>query len=138
MSDSTVLFKAAAAGDRQAAAQLLPLVYDERRRLAARKLAGEKPGQSLQTTDLVHEAYIRLVGKTDDPKWQGRAHFCLDPRANFGVAPQGHRGTPTRAGRIARQPRLSNATDLPARSRRSEPTDPTKRSSGCEWLYCSR
>jgi RNA polymerase sigma factor (TIGR02999 family) len=55
--------------------ELLPLVYDELRQLAAQKLAREKPGQTLQTTALVHEAYIRLVG-TDHPRdWKDRAHF---------------------------------------------------------------
>jgi RNA polymerase sigma factor (TIGR02999 family) len=59
-------------GDPQAADQLLPLVYDELRRLAAQKLAQEKPGQTLQATALVHEAYLRLVG---DQQFDGRAHF---------------------------------------------------------------
>src|SRR5438270_553088 len=57
-----------------AAGQLLPLVYEELRKLAARKLAHEKPGQTLQPTALVHEAYLRLVG-TEDPGWTGRGHF---------------------------------------------------------------
>ena len=61
-------------GDAQAAEQLLPLVYDELRRLAAQKLAHEKPGQTLQATALVHEAYLRLVG-SDDQKWNSRGHF---------------------------------------------------------------
>ena len=63
-------------GDPHAASQLLPLVYEELRRLAAQKLAHEKPGQTLQPTALVHEAYLRLVGK--DPgrqQWDGRGHF---------------------------------------------------------------
>ena len=62
------------AGDRGAARDLLPLVYDELRRLASRKLAQEAPGQTLQATALVHEAYLRLVGG-DDPGWDGRGHF---------------------------------------------------------------
>src|SRR5262249_6887722 len=61
-------------GDSKAADQLLPLVYDELRKLAAQKLAQEQPGQTLQATDLVHEAYLRLVGD-QDPGWNGRAHF---------------------------------------------------------------
>ncbi len=61
-------------GDVQAAEQLLPLIYDELRRLAAQKLSGEKPGQTLQATALVHEAYIRLVGKNDQ-RWDSRGHF---------------------------------------------------------------
>jgi RNA polymerase sigma factor (TIGR02999 family) len=60
--------------DPRAAEQLLPLVYDELRKLAAVKLAQEKPGQTLQATALVHESYVRLVG-TQDPGWNGRGHF---------------------------------------------------------------
>jgi RNA polymerase sigma factor (TIGR02999 family) len=77
MSDVTRLLDAAAGGDARAAAELLPLVYAELRRLAAIRLADEKPGQTLQPTALVHEAYLRLVG--DDGglsrDWDGRGHF---------------------------------------------------------------
>ena len=62
-------------GDWHAAGQLLPLVYDELRKLAARKLAHERPGQTLQATALVHEAYLRLVGDGPDARWNGRGHF---------------------------------------------------------------
>src|SRR5262249_30904296 len=62
-------------GDPHAAEQLLPLVYDELRRLAAQKLAQEWPGQTLQATALVHEAYLRLVGAGDDRHWGNRPHF---------------------------------------------------------------
>jgi RNA polymerase sigma factor (TIGR02999 family) len=62
-------------GDPQASAELLPLVYDELRKLAAQKLAHERPGQTLQATGLVHEAYARLVGGTNDPEWNNRGHF---------------------------------------------------------------
>jgi RNA polymerase sigma factor (TIGR02999 family) len=62
-------------GDPHAAAALLPLVYEELRRLAAQKLAQEAPGQTLQGTALVHEAYLRLVGSGADPHWDGRRHF---------------------------------------------------------------
>jgi RNA polymerase sigma factor (TIGR02999 family) len=72
MSDVTGLLEAANRGDRQAAAELLPLVYAELRRLAAAKLASEKPGQTLEPTALVHEAYLRLVG---DQQFAGRGHF---------------------------------------------------------------
>src|SRR5262245_57221635 len=75
MADVTRLLEAAAAGDRQAAADLLPLVYDELRKLAAARLAEEKPGQTLQATALVHDAYLRLVGPADDARWDGRGHF---------------------------------------------------------------
>ena len=72
MSDVTRLLDAAAAGDRRAAADLLPLVYDERRRAAAARMAAESPGQTLQPTALVHEAYLRLVG---DQRFDGPGHF---------------------------------------------------------------
>jgi RNA polymerase sigma factor (TIGR02999 family) len=75
MSDVTRLLDAAAAGDRKAAADLLPLVYDELRRLAAERLAHEKPGQTLQATALVHEAYLRLVGNGEGSRWNSRGHF---------------------------------------------------------------
>ena len=75
MTDVTQLLDAAAAGDPHAAADLLPLVYSELRRLAADHLAREKPGQTLQATALVHEAFLRLVGAGPDPGWTGRGHF---------------------------------------------------------------
>jgi RNA polymerase sigma factor (TIGR02999 family) len=75
MPDVTRLIEAAAAGDPRAAADLLPLVYDELRRLAVARMAGEKAGQTLQATALVHEAYLRLVGDGNGRDWNGRAHF---------------------------------------------------------------
>ena len=75
MSDVTRLLDAAAAGDRQAAADLLPLVYDELRKLAAARMAAESPDQTLQPTALVHEAYLRLVGPIDEIRWDNRGHF---------------------------------------------------------------
>jgi RNA polymerase sigma factor (TIGR02999 family) len=75
MSDVTRLLDAAAAGEPRAAAELLPLVYEELRRLAANRLAGERAGQTLQPTALVHEAYLRLVGGHQPPEWNGRGHF---------------------------------------------------------------
>jgi RNA polymerase sigma factor (TIGR02999 family) len=74
MSDLTQLIKAAQKGDRQAAADLLPLVYDELRQLAAAKMAAEAPGHTLDATALVHEAYLRLVG---DQHFDGRGHFFV-------------------------------------------------------------
>ncbi len=71
----TQLIAAAVEGDRQAAADLLPLVYAELRELAAVRLAQEMPGQTLQATALVHEAYLRLVGSNDAKCWEGRGHF---------------------------------------------------------------
>src|SRR6187455_2393037 len=76
MSDVTRILSQIEQGDPQAAERLLPLVYDELRKLAARKLAQEKSGQTLQTTALVHEAYLRLVGGAGEPDvWNGRGHF---------------------------------------------------------------
>ena len=75
MSDVTRLLDAASSGDRQAAADLLPLVYDELRKLAAARMAEEQAGHTLQATALVHEAYLRLVDRDRAPHWNGRAHF---------------------------------------------------------------
>jgi RNA polymerase sigma factor (TIGR02999 family) len=75
MSDVTRILAAMEAGDPHAAEQLLPLVYDELRRLAAGRLAKEKPGQTLQATALVHEAYVRLVDVEKDQPWNSRGHF---------------------------------------------------------------
>jgi RNA polymerase sigma factor (TIGR02999 family) len=75
MSDVTRILSAIEQGDPHAAAQLLPLVYDELRKLAAQKLAQEKPGQTLQATALVHEAYLRLLDGGDDQRWNSRRHF---------------------------------------------------------------
>jgi RNA polymerase sigma factor (TIGR02999 family) len=75
MSDVTRLLDAAAVGDRHAATDLLPLVYDELRKLAAARMATEAAGHTLQPTALVHEAYIRLVGPEDAGRWDNRGHF---------------------------------------------------------------
>lgn len=72
--DVTVILQAAANGDSRAAAELLPLVYHELRRLAQARLGKTPPGNTLQPTALVHEAYLRLIG-TNDPGWQNRGHF---------------------------------------------------------------
>jgi RNA polymerase sigma factor (TIGR02999 family) len=75
MSDVTLLIEAAQRGDRQAAADLLPLVYDELRKLAAAKMASERPDHTLGATALVHEAFLRLVGPAGDETFAGRTHF---------------------------------------------------------------
>jgi RNA polymerase sigma factor (TIGR02999 family) len=75
MSDVTHILSAIEQGDPQAAEQLLPLVYDELRKLAAQRLAQEKPGQTLQATALVHEAYLRLVDVEKAQHWDSRGHF---------------------------------------------------------------
>ena len=74
MSEITVMLQRLDQSDHRAAEELLPLVYDELRRLAAWQMAKEQSGQTLQATALVHEAYLRLVGK-EDPQWNGRRHF---------------------------------------------------------------
>jgi RNA polymerase sigma factor (TIGR02999 family) len=75
MSEVTRILSAIEQGDPHAAEQLLPLVYDELRRLAAQKMAQERPGQTLDATGLVHEAYLRLVGAEQGQQWTGHGHF---------------------------------------------------------------
>ena len=75
MSDVTQILSQIEQGDPSAADQLLPLVYEELRKLAAVRLANEKPGQTLQATALVHEAYVRLVDQNTPQEWDGRGHF---------------------------------------------------------------
>jgi RNA polymerase sigma factor (TIGR02999 family) len=75
MSELNRILSAIEQGDPHAASELLPLVYDELRRLAAQRLAHEMPGQTLQPTALVHEAYLRLVGTGEEQHWDGRGHF---------------------------------------------------------------
>ena len=75
MSEVTKIIHAIEAGDPYAAAELLPLVYDELRKIAAQRLAQEKRGQTLEPTALVHEAYLRLVGDGQEQDWDHRGHF---------------------------------------------------------------
>ncbi len=75
MDDVTHILSAIEGGDQQAAEKLLPLIYEELRRLASQRLALEAPGLSLQSSDLVHEAYLRLVGEGHEKQWDGRGHF---------------------------------------------------------------
>lgn len=103
MSDVTLLLNAVDAGDPRAADQLLPLVYEELRRLAAAKMAQEKPGQTLQATALVHEAWIRLVDPADQKAWNGRGHF-------FGAAAEAIRRILVESAR--RKARLRHGGDL--------------------------
>lgn len=77
MSDVTRILKSIEDGDRQSAEELLALVYDDLRKIAAQKLAHETPGQTLQPTALVHEAYLRLVGEDADRQWDHRGHFFV-------------------------------------------------------------
>src|SRR6516164_5294671 len=75
MSEITRILSDMAHGDAHAAGQLLPLVYDELRKLAAARMAQEAPGNTLDATALVHEAYLRLIGPADAPRWDSRGHF---------------------------------------------------------------
>jgi len=75
MSDVTQLLSRLGSGDPSASAELLPMIYDELRKLAAARLAQERPGQTLQATALVHEAYVRLVGANGSDLWDSRGHF---------------------------------------------------------------
>ncbi len=75
MTDVTSILSQIESGDPSAAEKLLPLVYDELRKLAAAKLSHEKPGQTLQATALVHEAYLRMVGSSKEQHWNSRSHF---------------------------------------------------------------
>lgn len=75
MTDVTQILNEIENGDTEASSRLLPLVYDELRRLAARQLVGERPGQTLQATALVHEAYVRLVSGEQPDQWHSRRHF---------------------------------------------------------------
>lgn len=75
MTEVTRILSAMEQGDPNAASQLLPLVYDELRKLAAQRLSHEKPGQTLQPTALVHEAYVRLIGEGQELRWGNRGHF---------------------------------------------------------------
>jgi RNA polymerase sigma factor (TIGR02999 family) len=102
MSEVTQILAAVDLGDPRAAEQLLPLVYDELRRLASAKLAHEKAGQTLQPTALVHEAYLRLVGPGQDRQWDNRRHF-------FGAAAEAMRRILVEAAR--RKHRIKHGGD---------------------------
>jgi RNA polymerase sigma factor (TIGR02999 family) len=114
MSEVTSILNALAAGDAQAAAQLLPLVYDELRRLAAHKLAQEAPGQTLEATALVHEAYLRVVGPADSARWRDRGHFfaaAAQAMRNILVDSARRKRSEKRGGR---RQRVELGEDLPA------------------------
>ena len=98
MTDVTRILSSIEQGDPSAAAQLLPLVYAELRRLAAARLAGEKPGQTLEATALVHEAYLRLVDGKQAQQWNSRGHF-------FGAAAEAMRRILVEQARRKRRPK---------------------------------
>jgi RNA polymerase sigma factor (TIGR02999 family) len=106
MSDVTQILNAIEQGDPNAAAQLLPLVYDELRKLAAQKLTQEKPGQTLQATALVHEAYLRLVDVAKAQEWNGRGHFfaaAAEAMRRILVEQARRRGAAKRGGQAGRE-----------------------------------
>ena len=113
MPDVTHILNASAAGDPQAAAQLLPLVYEELRRLAAAQMAHEKPGQTLNATALVHEAYLRLAG---DQRFENRRHFlaaAAEAMRRILVDGARRRGRRKRGGGRVRLDLLDRAVALP-------------------------
>jgi RNA polymerase sigma factor (TIGR02999 family) len=119
MPDVTRLLDAAAAGDPHAAADLLPLVYDELRTLAAARMAAEAPGQTLQPTALVHEAYLRLVGPADERWWDGRGHFfaaAAEAMRRILVESARRKRGPAHGGHLARHDLDPEHTAAPDRS----------------------
>src|SRR5262245_55419706 len=119
MADVTQILSAIEAGDPTAAAELLPLVYEELRKLAAARLAEERPGQTLQPTALVHEAYLRLVGGGQTDGWSGRGHFfaaAAEAMRRILVEAARRKQRLRHGGEARRQPIGGNepAADLPA------------------------
>jgi RNA polymerase sigma factor (TIGR02999 family) len=115
MCDVSQILDAIDKGDPQAAEQLLPLVYGELRRLAAHKLAQEPPGQTLDATALVHEAYLRLVGGEDTRRWEGRRRFfaaAAEAMRRILVDRARRKRSGKRGGKLARQ--NIDAADLAA------------------------
>jgi len=107
MSDFTQLLERSQAGDRQAADQLLPLIYGELRQVAAARLANEPPGVTLQATALVHEAWLRLMGSSQPPDFRGRGHFLAAAATvmrRILIDNARHRRTQKRGGHWTRQP----------------------------------
>jgi RNA polymerase sigma factor (TIGR02999 family) len=119
MPDLTRLLEAADRGDPRAAAELLPLVYDELRTLAAARLAGERPGDTLQATALVHVAYLRLVS----PAWENRAHFFAAAEAMRRILVERARRKvgPVRGGHLTRRELDPDHEDPSGLSRRTPP-----------------
>src|SRR5262245_61933050 len=106
MSEVTRILSQIDSGDPSAAEQLLPLVYDELRKLAAAKLASEKPGQTLQATALVHEAYLRLVDTQKPQQWDSRGHFfaaASEAMRRILVENARHKGSLKQGGQLQRQ-----------------------------------
>ncbi|TWT54842.1 RNA polymerase sigma factor [Rubripirellula amarantea] len=110
-SDVTQILDAIENGDRQATEQLLPIVYQELRRLAASRMSHEKSGHTLQPTALVHEAFMRLVGGADQQKWNGRAHFfaaAAESMRRILIESARRRNTEKRGGDLVRRELLDD------------------------------
>src|SRR5439155_2989189 len=119
MSEVTRILSAIEQGDPHAAAQLLPLVYDELRKLAGQKLAQEKPGQTLQATALVHEAYLRLVEGDQAQHWNSRGHFfaaAAEAMRRILVDQARRKLSLRRGGNLQRQPIEDQEIEAPAPS----------------------
>ena len=107
MNDVTRILSAIEQGDPSSAAKLLPLVYDELRKLAAQKMAQENPGHTLQATALVHEAYVRLVDRDQPQRWDSRGHFfaaAAEAMRRILVDSARRRASLKRGGQISREP----------------------------------
>ena len=116
MNDVTQVLRRIELGDPAAAPELLPLVYDELRKLAAQKLAFESPGQTLQATALVHEAYLRLLGNDDEKRWDGRGHFfaaAAEAMRRILVENARRKGRTKHGGELRRGPLADIPTAMP-------------------------
>src|SRR3954453_17344698 len=116
MNDVTRILTAVEQGDPHAAARLLPLIYDELRRLAAQRLSNESAGQTLQATALVHEAYIRLVDVEHAQQWKGRGHFfaaAAEAMRRILVDQARRKLSLRRGGNLQRQPLEDRETEAP-------------------------
>jgi RNA polymerase sigma factor (TIGR02999 family) len=121
MTEVTRILSAIRQGDPHAAEQLLPLVYDELRRLAAQKMAQENPGQTLQATALVHEAYLRLAGAEDAQHWNSRGHFfaaAAEAMRRILVEQARRRTALKRGGQAGREPLSPSAIAAPEPDKR--------------------
>jgi len=116
MSEITRILNAIESGNSQAAEQILPLVYDELRRLAAQKMREERPGQTLQATALVHEAYLRLVGADNVQRWDSRGHFfaaAAEAMRRILVEAARQKKRPKHGGHLRRQELILGTIALP-------------------------
>lgn len=116
MSEVTQILSALEQGDDRAAEQLLPLIYNELRRLAAQKLAAERPGQTLQATGLVHEAYLRLVDVKSAQSWNSRGHFfaaAAEAMRRILIEGARRRKSAKRGGELDRQELIESRVSAP-------------------------